>query len=58
MLVIVFYAVDVIDECFAVPFLRYIRYEESNDKSQLIFGSPTIVTARDAIPLTVRCLRV
>ena len=32
---------------------RLVKFEESNDKSQLIFGSLTILQAKDAVPLEV-----
>ncbi|XP_056423181.1 anaphase-promoting complex subunit 1 [Hyla sarda] len=40
--------------CFLVDSqhqLRMVKYEESNDKSQLIFGSITNITAKDAAPV-------
>ncbi|PVD25604.1 hypothetical protein C0Q70_13262 [Pomacea canaliculata] len=40
--------------CFMVPYrnqLRCVKFEESNDLSQLIFGTVTILPARDACPV-------
>ncbi|KAK7104440.1 anaphase-promoting complex subunit 1-like [Littorina saxatilis] len=40
--------------CFMVPYkqqLRCVRFEESNDLSQLIFGTVTVLTAKDACPV-------
>ncbi|XP_075719012.1 anaphase-promoting complex subunit 1 [Rhinoderma darwinii] len=40
--------------CFLVEFqhqLRMVKFEESNDKSQLIFGSITNISAKDAVPV-------
>jgi hypothetical protein len=37
-------------------FFRCVKFEESNDKSQLIFGSVTIIPAVDALPLEVSSL--
>ncbi|KAL8567686.1 hypothetical protein ACOMHN_008994 [Nucella lapillus] len=40
--------------CFMVPYkqqLRCVRFEESNDLSQLIFGAVTVISAKDACPV-------
>ena len=38
---------------------RCVKFEESNDKTQLIFGSVSVIQARDAAPLTVSlCLEL
>ncbi|KAK7469621.1 hypothetical protein BaRGS_00036350 [Batillaria attramentaria] len=40
--------------CFMVPYrqqLRCVKFEESNDLSQLIFGSITMLPAKDACPV-------
>ena len=42
--------------CYLVAFrhqLRCVKFEESNDRSQLIFGSSYSIPARDAVPLQV-----
>ncbi|XP_076442081.1 anaphase-promoting complex subunit 1-like [Babylonia areolata] len=40
--------------CFMVPYkqqLRCVRFEESNDLTQLIFGTVTVIPAKDACPV-------
>ncbi|KAI0221452.1 Anaphase-promoting complex subunit 1 [Lamellibrachia satsuma] len=40
--------------CYVVPYrnhVRCVKFEESNDKSQLIFGSLSILQGKDAVPL-------
>ena len=41
-----------------VAFDRCLKFERSNDQTQLIFGSLSVIQARDAISLPVSCLCV
>lgn len=39
--------------CFPVLILSCVKFQESNDKTQLIFGSITNIQAKDAAPVEV-----
>ena len=39
-----------------VSFDRCVKFEKSNDQTQLIFGSLSVIQARDAVSLTVSIL--
>ena len=39
--------------CFLIWMFRCVKFQESNDKTQLIFGSVTNIQAKDAAPVEV-----
>ena len=43
--------------CFLIRMFRCVKFQESNDKAQLIFGSVTNIQAKDAAPVEVNAGR-